>query len=113
MAATFSFSVPSAIPQDLQLIHDIVGPTPVASSSKIHDDTTYSDHDHGTDSDTDSEQEVEADILGVEDDAKTNGYVLLSFSCIPFQRPLGLRRLSRQATRTYRATLSRRTNNPK
>ncbi|KAI0654489.1 Gar1/Naf1 RNA binding region-domain-containing protein [Cubamyces menziesii] len=64
MAAAFSFAVPSAIPQDLQLIQEIIGDIPPPSSSKISEAEHYSDHDHGTDSETDSEKEVEADILG-------------------------------------------------
>lgn len=64
MAAAFSFAVPSAVPQDLQLIQDIVGQVPPPSAKKPPDHSAYSDHDHGTDSETDSEQEVEADILG-------------------------------------------------
>ncbi|KAI0354589.1 NAF1-domain-containing protein [Trametes cingulata] len=69
MAAAFSFAVPSAIPQDLQLIQDLIGDIPVPPSSKVIEEPAYSDHDHGTDSDTDSEKEVEADILGgVEDE---------------------------------------------
>ncbi|KAI0640066.1 Gar1/Naf1 RNA binding region-domain-containing protein [Trametes polyzona] len=70
MAAAFSFAVPSAIPQDLQLIQDLIGDIPVPATSKaVVEEPVYSDHDHGTDSDTDSEKEVEADILcGVDDE---------------------------------------------
>ncbi|KAI0778972.1 Gar1/Naf1 RNA binding region-domain-containing protein [Trametes elegans] len=68
MAAAFSFAVPSAIPQDLQFIHDIVGDTPAPLLSKAVEEQAHSDHDHGTDSDTDSEKEVEADILGGAED---------------------------------------------
>ena len=64
MAAAFPFAVPSAVPQDLQLIQDIVGQIPPPTAKNPSDYSTYSDHDHGTDSETDSEQEVEADILG-------------------------------------------------
>lgn len=71
MATEFSFAVPSSIPQDLQLIQDILGDLP---SSHIAPKVQQSlreqnfDDEHGTDSDTDSEKEVEADILGdVED----------------------------------------------
>ncbi|KAH9849222.1 Gar1/Naf1 RNA binding region-domain-containing protein [Lenzites betulinus] len=68
MAAAFSFALPSVIPQDLQLIQDLVGEIPEPSTSKIIETPVDSDHDHGTDSDTDSEKEVEADILGSIDD---------------------------------------------
>ncbi|KAL7285083.1 hypothetical protein ACG7TL_000175 [Trametes sanguinea] len=69
MAAAFSFAVPSAIPQDLQLIQELIGDIPLPTASAAKADEAYSDHDHGTDSDTDSEKEVEADILGgLEDD---------------------------------------------
>ncbi|KAI0828857.1 Gar1/Naf1 RNA binding region-domain-containing protein [Trametes gibbosa] len=68
MAAVFPFALPSVIPQDLQLIHELVGDIPVQVTSKIVEPAVDSDHDHGTDSDTDSEKEVEADILGGVDD---------------------------------------------
>ncbi|CDO73451.1 hypothetical protein BN946_scf185013.g86 [Trametes cinnabarina] len=71
MAAPLSFTVPSAIPQDLQLIQEIIGDIPIPSSSTEKVDEAYSDHDHGTDSGTDSEKEVEADILGGLDDDDT------------------------------------------
>ena len=73
MAAAFPFAVPSAIPQDLQLIQDIVGDIPIPSKGKAIQEHIHSDHEHGTDSDADSEQEVEADILGAIEDA--DGYV--------------------------------------
>ena len=75
MSGSFPFVVPSIIPQDLQLIHDIIGPIPVASSSKLSEDSHFSDHEHGTDSDTDSEQVVEADILATVDEDDMNRYV--------------------------------------
>ena len=67
------FKIPSGVPQDLQLIQDLIGdlvPTPslnkpaasVAPPQKLGGD------DGGSDSDADSEQEVEADILGGLDD---------------------------------------------
>ncbi|KAI8990702.1 Gar1/Naf1 RNA binding region-domain-containing protein [Trametes punicea] len=66
MSAAFSFAVPSAIAQDIQLIQEIVGDLPPPPPRKASQQNVYSDrdHDHGTDSDTDSEREVEADILG-------------------------------------------------
>ncbi|PIL31357.1 hypothetical protein GSI_06056 [Ganoderma sinense ZZ0214-1] len=72
MATDFSFAVPSSIPQDLQLIQDILGDLPSTHiSPKVQQplqEHASSDDEHGTDSDTDSEKEVEADILGhVED----------------------------------------------
>ena len=72
------FKIPSTIPQDLQLIQDIIGEIPVSTpplrSSKstspvplrpIADDSI----DSSDESDTDSEREVEANILeGIEDE---------------------------------------------
>ncbi|RDX51141.1 NAF1-domain-containing protein [Lentinus brumalis] len=63
MDSAYSFAVPSAVPQDLLLIRDIIGDIPVPSTAKLSEASTRSDPDHGTDSDTDSEQEVEAGIL--------------------------------------------------
>ncbi len=70
MAAPFSFALPSVVPQDLQIIQEIIGVVPSPAPIKsLEASAAYSDHEHGTDSDTDSEQEVEADILaGVEDE---------------------------------------------
>ena len=89
MAAAFSFAVPSTIPQDLQLIQEIIGDIPPPSSSKISEAEHYSDHDHGTDSETDSEKEVEADILGEiqdEDDGMPSEkeYVIVLIRCVVF-----------------------------
>ena len=72
------FKIPSTIPQDLQIIQDIIGEIPGATpplrSSKstspvplrsIADDSI----DSSDESDTDSEREVEANILeGIEDE---------------------------------------------
>ncbi len=63
MDSAYSFAIPSAVPQDLLLIRDIIGDIPVPSTAKLSEASTHSDPDHGTDSDTDSEQEVEAGIL--------------------------------------------------
>ncbi|EIW64159.1 NAF1-domain-containing protein [Trametes versicolor FP-101664 SS1] len=72
MAAPFSFALPSVVPQDLQLIQDIIGVVPDPVPSKTAEPPTAdSDHEHGTDSDTDSEKEVEADILGGVEDEDT------------------------------------------
>ncbi|OCH86658.1 NAF1-domain-containing protein [Obba rivulosa] len=65
MASAFAFKVPSIVPQDLQIIRDIVGELPTASSSKAPAASQPED-DHeiaSSDSDSDSEREVEADIL--------------------------------------------------
>ncbi|KAI0800545.1 Gar1/Naf1 RNA binding region-domain-containing protein [Fomes fomentarius] len=63
MSAAFSFPIPSSVPQDLQLIQDIVGELPPPPTNKLSE-KVHSDNEHGTDSDTDSEEEVEAGILG-------------------------------------------------
>lgn len=76
------FKVPSAVPQDLQLIQDIIGvlpvppapvhktPSPQPSSAPQDDNIDSSDGE----SDADSEKEVEADILTgiVEEDEDEN-----------------------------------------
>lgn len=66
------FKVPSLIPQDLQLIQDIVGVPPIPSHQS---ERLAANHKHDEDSilssdedDAASEKEVEADILGVPDD---------------------------------------------
>ena len=79
MASQFSFAVPSAIPQDLQLIQDILGDIVLSHSlpkvqQQSQDSTSAADDEHGTDSDTESEKEVEANILG-EDEAHNDGCV--------------------------------------
>lgn len=68
------FKVPSLIPQDLQLIQDIVGELP-APSHRITSPPKPSEHQDESDSilssdneDASSEKEVEADILGVPDE---------------------------------------------
>lgn len=72
MAAPFSFALPAVVPQDLQLIQDIIGAVPGPAPSKPAElSTADPDHEHGTDSDTDSEKEVEADILGGVEDEDT------------------------------------------
>lgn len=72
MAAPFSFALPSVVPQDLQLIQDIIGVAPAPAPGKTAQSSIAdSDHEHGTDSDTDSEKEVEADILGGVEDEDT------------------------------------------
>lgn len=64
------FKIPSIIPQDLQLIQDIIGELPVskphiANVPKVEDDEGI----ESSDNDTDSEKEVEDDILaGVAED---------------------------------------------
>ena len=65
--ASFPFKIPSAIPQDLLLIHDLVGEAPAPHTPEPHpvDDSIAS-----SDSDTDSEREVEADILAGVDEGK-------------------------------------------
>ncbi|KAI0673779.1 Gar1/Naf1 RNA binding region-domain-containing protein [Trametes maxima] len=68
MSRTLPFPVPSAVPQDLQLIQGIIGDIRSPPSSESHQKSIGEDHDHGTDSDTDSEKEVEADILGDAED---------------------------------------------
>ncbi|KZT08717.1 NAF1-domain-containing protein [Laetiporus sulphureus 93-53] len=73
MASSPTFKVPSAVPQDLQFIHNIIGdiiepslPKPLAISRQVSRDD---DTDSVADIDTDSEREVEEIILrGVEDD---------------------------------------------
>ena len=76
-----AFRVPSSIPQDLQLIQDLIGDlVPIPSSAKpvILAQTLQKSDDggEGSDSDADSEQEVEADILGALDDEveEASGY---------------------------------------
>ena len=76
MASAYPFAVPSAIPQDLQLIQDLIGVIPVPSTSNLSESSTRSDPDHGTDSDTDSEQEVEAGILVDVREEDANTYVV-------------------------------------
>lgn len=64
------FKVPSMIPQDLQIIQDIVGELPLPPvknatlepSPQDNADDSLDSSDNG--SDADSEEEVEADILG-------------------------------------------------
>ncbi len=66
------FKVPSIVPQDLQIIQDIVGELPqplkeeeVDTKTKLEDeDDILSSDDEGAQ----SEKEVEADILGALDD---------------------------------------------
>ncbi|KDQ63234.1 hypothetical protein JAAARDRAFT_168836 [Jaapia argillacea MUCL 33604] len=62
-SAESDFKVPSSIPQDLLLIHDLVGhvPVPVRPTSKTEDDDCIDSSDDGT-SDTDSEDEVLANL---------------------------------------------------
>ena len=78
-----AFAVPSVVPQDLQLIQDILGDIPSASSpqkaKQLPQEHPYSDEEHGTDSDTDSEKEVEAGILAEVVEERCS--VLLSLSC--------------------------------
>ncbi|KAI0652502.1 Gar1/Naf1 RNA binding region-domain-containing protein [Trametes meyenii] len=80
MSRILPFIVPSAVPQDLQLIQDIIGDIKVPASSEPHSKNIGEDHDHGTDSDTDSEKEVEADILG---DAEDEGGDLITGENMP------------------------------
>ncbi|KAK7695069.1 hypothetical protein QCA50_002259 [Cerrena zonata] len=74
------FKIPSDVPQDLQLIQDIIGDLPVSPVHKTpspqpppashHEDIDSSDDD------ADSEKEVEADILsGIPEDEDENGSV--------------------------------------
>ena len=76
-----AFKVPSIIPQDLQLIQDIVGDVPIPSTSKapaLPSEVQIHEAVDDSDSDADSEQEVEAGILaGVDEDEaeEPSGYV--------------------------------------
>lgn len=74
-----AFKIPTLIPQDLQLIHDIVGPDLSATKPPVpSSDTKGKEADHNIDSsdnDTDSEGEVEADILiGIDEDGGSRAY---------------------------------------
>lgn len=71
--ASFSFAVPSVIPQDLQLIHNLVGDIPDPVPARKIPSRTEHDEEHGTDSDTDSEKEVEHGILADVDDDEGSG----------------------------------------
>lgn len=73
------FSVPSSIPQDIQIIQDLIGelqPPPTVKSAtpqptlenSVEDSVESSDNE----SDIDSEREVEADILEVLDSDEDN-----------------------------------------
>ena len=63
------FKIPPLIPQDLQLIQDIIGELPpsreLAINLKVQDDSILSSDD---DDDNASEKEVEANIFGGLDD---------------------------------------------
>ena len=68
------FKVPSAIPQDLQIIQDLIGDLPPPPVSKLaapepapQNHTDRSVDSSGAESDTDSEREVEENILGQPD----------------------------------------------
>lgn len=76
------FKIPSGVPQDLQLIQDLIGDlVPIPSLSKpatsVAPPQKLEADDGGSDSDADSEQEVEADILrGLDDEVEeASGYV--------------------------------------
>jgi H/ACA ribonucleoprotein complex non-core subunit NAF1 len=72
MATEMQFAVPSMIPQDLQIIQDLIGEIPVPPPSKAtvseHTPQRRTDDDSvdssDNESDTNSELEVEANILG-------------------------------------------------
>lgn len=67
-----SFKIPSSVPQDLQLIHEIIGEIsipPVQKSASPQPTSVVFDEDiNSSDSDIDSEREVEANILGGPDE---------------------------------------------
>ncbi|KAH9947135.1 Gar1/Naf1 RNA binding region-domain-containing protein [Amylocystis lapponica] len=71
MASAFSFKMPSIIPQDLQLIHDLIGEVvPPPAKDTPPDAPTGEDSIDSSDSDADSEREVEEDILSGLDEQK-------------------------------------------
>jgi hypothetical protein len=62
-----SFLVPSAVPQDLLLIHDPIGvpePVPLKPPPKSEDDIDSSD----SESENGSEDEIKADLVKVEEE---------------------------------------------
>ena len=84
MDGSNAFKLPSNVPQDLQLIQDLIGDlVPLLSASKpvasITSQNKAEDDIEGSDSDADSEKEVEADILaGLDDEVEgASGYVWL------------------------------------
>ncbi|KAI0078859.1 NAF1-domain-containing protein, partial [Panus rudis PR-1116 ss-1] len=65
------FKMPSVVPQDLQLIQEMIGDTPIVPQRKTPEPIHIPDDDiESSDSDTDSEREVEANIFtGAEGEA--------------------------------------------
>ncbi|KAJ7922786.1 hypothetical protein B0H13DRAFT_95808 [Mycena leptocephala] len=62
-----SFLVPSAVPQDLLLIHDLMGvpePVPLKPPPKSEDDIDSSD----SESENGSEDEIKVDLIKVEEE---------------------------------------------
>ena len=103
MATAYPFVVPSLLPQDLQIIQDIVGQLPPDPVAQKVVEPALSDHDHGTDSETDSEQEVEDGILGDIAEEGSERYVTQSLYVSFTPCLLGFF-LSLPAIRTLRAT---------
>ena len=89
IAAMDMFKTPSSIPQDLQLIQDIVGvpvvePGPSLQVSRADASATDDEDSSGPDSDIPSEDEIHAELVVQDEDNKGDQCVIYCLSFVSF-----------------------------